>query len=136
MAITIGKFINASLRANEALMGRVKSRVYPVVVPDWEHADAPYIWYFSESSSELSDKDGMYGYLSVVNIEVVASSYDEMIDLASMVVDAIKNYVDEWNSHNEDFHVTESTLKAGPESYNDLDQCYSRVLSFDFITES
>lgn len=136
MAITIGKFINASLRANEALMGRVKSRVYPVVVPDWEHTDAPYIWYYSESSSELSDKDGMYGYLSVVNIEVVASIYDEMIDLASMVVESVKDYVGIWNSNNEDFNVTDATMKAGPESYNDLDQCYSRVLSFEFITES
>lgn len=139
MALAIGKYIKFALSAqnspdlNEVVMGRVS----PVVGPEIEEAKTPYIWYRSDNMKEQNTKDGIYGDTATVSIEIVASTYDGLLDVLDLVRKAMNTALVEWNSLSATpFDVVDQTMTAGPEEYSDEDANYSRVLTYTIETES
>ena len=136
MSLQIGQYIKYALGEVNAplLNAKVKGRVSPVVSPDDDGTHMPYIWYYSDGFTPSNTKDGEYEDTCSVSIEVVASSYEQLIDLLILVKKAMDDGYSLWNTTERPFDVVEQHYTAGPEEYDDQLQAYCRKLNFSIIT--
>lgn len=134
MSLRVGLYVAWALGEENAreLHERIGGRVSPVVQPEDGGVRLPYAWYFCSGIQEATTKDGFCGDECQVEIEVVARSYTEMIELAQMVRDAMSRGMAGWQS--DAFSVSEQTMSAGPEEYDDNMQAYCRRLIYRIET--
>lgn len=136
MSLQIGQYIAYALGEENApdLYHRIGGRIAPVVQPEDEQTQMPYIWYYSEGMTESETKDGWLGDTCTVLIEVVAPTYPQLLDLLGMVRHAMALAPQAWEDQDGPFHVDEQTFTAGAEEYDDAQQAYCRKLTYTIET--
>ena len=134
MSLQIGKYVAWALGEENApeLNEKIGGRVAPVVQPEDDGTVLPYVWYYSTSMQEETTKDGYSGDECQVEIEVVARSYTEMVELLQMVRDAMARALDTWDDNA--FLVSGQSFSAYPEEYDDMLQAYCRKLNYKIET--
>lgn len=136
MSLEIGKYIKFALGAVNAplLNAKVGGRVSPVISPD-DGTTLPYVWYYSSGMDETGTKDMVLSDTCTVNIEVVARSYDEMVELLLLVRQAMTDGFSLWQDEEDTpFDVGEQTYSAAAEEYDDVLQAYCRTLIYRIET--
>lgn len=133
MAFQIGKYIKFALLAdrNPELNAIVGERIYPVVVPDDDLNNAPYIWYAVEETTEEYCKDGLTQDTDYISVNVVAKSYEQLIDMLELVRKAVCQSYLEWNdTDNPPFCVFNCIMSAKEEEFDPTDDTYQRAIIF------
>lgn len=133
MSLQIGRYIAFALGEENApeLFSKIQGRVSPVVQPEDSACHMPYVWYCSTGMQELFSKDGIYGSTCQVEIEVVAQSYSEMVDILLLVRQAMGKAWQEWDGS---FSVSDQTFAASAEEYDDSIQAFCRKLAYTIET--
>lgn len=133
MAFQIGKYIKFALSSDRQpeLNAIVGERIYPVVVPDSDLNNAPYLWYCVEETTEEYCKDGRVQDVDFVSVNVVAKSYGQLIEILEQVRSAIcRSYLD-WNdTDNPPFCVYDCIMSAKEEEFDPTDDTYQRAIIF------
>ena len=133
MSLEIGRYIAYALGEENApeLHRTIGGRVSPVVQPEDAATRMPYVWYYSSGMQEESSKDGRYGDQCQVEIEVVARSYTEMIDVLQLVRKAMGKAWENWSGAP---HLADQYVSAGAEEYDDTIQAYCRRIHYNIET--
>ena len=121
MAFQIGKYIKFALSSDRTpeLNAIVGERIYPVVVPDDDLNNAPYIWYCVEETTEEYCKDGRTQDVDYVSVNVVAKSYGQLVEILELVRTAVCQSYLEWNdTDNPPFCVYDCIMSAKEEEFN------------------
>ena len=137
MSLQIGQYIKYALGEENApeLYHRLGGRVAPVVQPEDEQTAMPYAWYYSDGISEETTKDGLMCDICRVQIEVVANTYPEMVEMAILTRKAMAEAREAWNKQEgTPFRVEDQTFSASAEEYDDAQQAYCRRLIYTIET--
>lgn len=133
MAFQIGKYIKFALSSDRTpeLNAIVGERIYPVVVPDSDLNNAPYIWYCVEETTEEYCKDGRVQDVDFVSVNVVAKSYGQLVEILELVRKAVCQSYLEWNdTDNPPFCVYDCIMSAKEEEFDPTDDTYQRAIIF------
>lgn len=133
MAFQIGKYIKFALSSDRTpeLNAIVGERIYPVVVPDSDLNNAPYLWYCVEETTEEYCKDGRVQDVDFVSVNVVAKSYGQLVEILELVRKAVCQSYLEWNdTDNPPFCVYDCIMSAKEEEFDPTDDTYQRAIIF------
>lgn len=139
MSLRIGQYIKFALGRDNAqvLDSLISGRLSPVRMPDNPDTDVPWICYRSEGLEEQDTKDGSLCDTNTVTMDVVCRSYEELLELLSLVREAMSRAVYTWNCRDGiSFRIEEQTFRAGLEDYDEVLQAYVRPLNFTITTEN
>ena len=133
MAFQIGKYIKFALSSDRTpeLNAIVGERIYPVVVPDDDLNNAPYIWYNVEETIEEYCKDGRTQDTDYVSVNVVAKSYGQLVEILGLVRQAVCQSFLDWNdTDNPPFFIADCVMSAKEEEFDPTDDTYQRAIIF------
>lgn len=99
-----------------------------------ENFPPPFISYRRGAFNEDSDKDHIYEGYVPVNIDIVATTYDQLIDIASQVQDALHQAPTLWNTQQPPFYISDQSLSFGEEQMDDTLTVYVTEITANIET--
>lgn len=129
--IQIGKYIKHALST-------LSVQVFPIGQDGSNQGDSyapPFVTYKRNAFSEESTKDGAYEGAVTVSIDVVATTYEQLITLVGNVYDAMHTGMGTWNAQDEKpFRVLDQTANIGAEDMDDTMTLYVCELTYEIET--
>lgn len=127
--LDIGLAVNALLTASVEIGGIVKGEIYPVAIPEagvnGEHVKYPVIIYGRSSLDAEYTKECGAQDTAVVTVDCWAKSYEEVINLAK----AVRNALDEVSGVFGGVRIQDSELLGATEAY-DISGFFGQTLNF------
>lgn len=120
--INTAKHIYNTLTSDSAVSAAVGSRVFPLVAIDTTY---PFIVIGRDSAQPEYDKGGLRRFVCSCTVEVVSAHYDESVEIAEDVIDALSDTTADKVLYCRCTGVTE-----------DMQQdAFVQVINFEIITE-
>jgi len=133
MSLQIGKFFYKALNSNNAVRTAVNGRIFPVALRDDKDDVVPYIVYAPTGMNVNANKDDIeFSDVCTVDVIVCAGTYTAMLNLAESVRSAVNSADREDSSW--PFIVTDITLSAGADEFDDLKPAYFKTLTYQVET--
>lgn len=128
MSLSIGRHVSAKLKQNEELTAIVGTRIFPVIMP--QGTAFPFVEFETQTGNPEYTKDGVAGDYHTIVVNCVAKSYEQSLDMAEAVREALELEVDEYDT----FKVTDCRFDGCEDDYIPELDAFCATLTFSAET--
>lgn len=115
--MSIGKLIYGAIQADNQLVTKLGTRVYPIVAE--VNTDFPFVTYSRQNVYPMNaSKDGWFSDSISFNITVCSGSYEEACEIADLIRDCFENKViSNTNLEIRNIHLTQAAESWSENTY-------------------